>query len=266
MSLPLPFPLPGHAGERPPRPDYGIDSPQVVRWLALGGMLGIIAGIMLFLWLRPVHPALADLVLNWGLWGGLSCLVTVAGMLWSSKVGKGRAVERMLAAIPWRGDELVLDVGCGRGLVVIAAAKRLTTGKAIGVDIWRTSDQSGNRPEAAWANARAKGVAERIDIRDGDARQLPFEDDTFDVVLSSLVLHNIPGRAGREQALREMVRVLRPGGYLAVLDMVHSSEYTRTLRACGMIDVTRSRPFFLFFAPARIVTARKPPAGSNQVP
>lgn len=251
----LKFSPPNGAGAR--RADYGIDAPHVVQWLTIGGVLGISVGTLLASWLRQVNHTLAGIMLHWGLWGGLSCLVTAAGMLWSSKVGKVSAVERMLASIPWRGDEQVLDVGCGRGLVLIAAAKRLTTGKAIGVDIWRASDQSGNRPEITWANARVEGVADHVGVQDGDARQLPFGDATFDIVLSSLTLHNIPGRAGREQALREIVRVLRPGGYLALLDIAHTGEYAEALRACGMVDVRRSRPFFLFFAPARIVTARK---------
>ena len=63
--------------------------------------------------------------------GGL-CLAAAAAMLWSSKIGKLRARDELIGAIPWRGDEQVLDVGCGRGLLLIAAAKRLTSGKAIG--------------------------------------------------------------------------------------------------------------------------------------
>jgi cyclopropane fatty-acyl-phospholipid synthase-like methyltransferase len=74
-------------------------------------------------------------------------------MVWSSKVGKLRERERLLDAVPWRGDETVLDVGCGRGLLLTAAARRIPDGKVIGVDIWQEVDQSGNRPEATWANA-----------------------------------------------------------------------------------------------------------------
>jgi cyclopropane fatty-acyl-phospholipid synthase-like methyltransferase len=73
----------------------------------------------------------------------------------------------------------VLDVGCGRGLLLIGAAKRLTTGKAVGVDIWQTEDLSGNRPEATLENARLERVAERVGVKDGDARRLPFADGTL---------------------------------------------------------------------------------------
>ena len=189
--------------------------------------------------------------------GGL-CLAAAAAMLWSSKVGKLRARDELIGAIPWRGDEQVLDVGCGRGLLLIAAARRLTSGKAIGVDVWHSRDQAGNHPEATWANARAEGVAGRIEIRDGDARELPFANDSFDVIVSSLVIHNIWGSNERARALREIARVLKPGGHVALLDVAYTHEYACILRQQNLQDVRRSSPRFLFLAPARIVTARKP--------
>ena len=73
-------------------------------------------------------------------------------------------------------------MGCGCGLMLISAAKRLKTGKAVGVDIWDSRDQAGNGPENTFKNAQLEGVAERIEIQDSDARQLPFEENTFDVV------------------------------------------------------------------------------------
>src|SRR5439155_13314827 len=99
-----------------------------------------------------------------------------------SKVGKLRFREKLLSEIPWRGDEQVLDVGCGHGLMLIGAAKRLKTGKAIGVDLWQKEDQAGNSREATWENIALENVAERVELKDGDARQLPFADGSFDVV------------------------------------------------------------------------------------
>jgi len=119
--------------------------------------------------------------------------------------------------------ERVLDVGCGRGLLLVGAAKRLTTGAAVGIDIWDHTLLAGNRPAATLANAVAEGVAERITLREGDARHLPFADASFDVVLSSLMLHHMTPN-GRAEALREMVRVLRPGGRVVVKDLVASTE------------------------------------------
>src|SRR5712691_5072616 len=80
--------------------------------------------------------AVAGLVIAGGL-----CLAAAGGMLWSSKVGKLRARDELIDGIPWSGNELVLDVGCGRGLLLVATAKRLTRGKAIGIDVWHNVDQ-----------------------------------------------------------------------------------------------------------------------------
>jgi ubiquinone/menaquinone biosynthesis C-methylase UbiE len=174
-----------------------------------------------------------------GLIVALNCWFNAGAMLWYSKVGKIRARERFLDLITWHGDEKVLDVGCGRGLLLTAAARRLTTGKAVGVDLWQRQDLSGNRPEATMANARAEGVAERVEVKDGDARQLPFPDASFDVVVSALALHNIPKPEERQQAIREVVRVLKPGGQLALTDIQFTADYARVLQESGMSDVKR---------------------------
>src|SRR5262245_46790380 len=151
------------AGEaKPGRADYGIDAPHVVRNLALIGAAALVLALVALFGLQTAQPALAVMLFNMGLWPGLSLLLTAGVMLWGSKVGKLRMRDRLLDGIPWRGDEQVLDVGCGRGLLLLGAAKRLRTGRAVGVDLWQKQDLSGNRPEAAQANARAEGVADRV--------------------------------------------------------------------------------------------------------
>ena len=133
-------------------------------------------------------------------------------MLWSSKIGKVREREKLLDRIPWTGAERVLDVGCGRGLLLVGAARRLTTGRAVGIDIWQAEDLSGNRPEATLENARLEGVADRVEVQTADMRKIPFPDGSFDVVVSSQAIHNIYDSAGRAQAIGEIARVLAPGG------------------------------------------------------
>ncbi len=69
-------------------------------------------------------------------------------MTYGSRIGKLRSRQNLLdlAATlrPWTGDENVLDVGCGRGLMLLGAARRLTTGQAVGIDLWRDEDQAEN--------------------------------------------------------------------------------------------------------------------------
>jgi SAM-dependent methyltransferase len=240
------------------RPNYGIDAPGVLLTLALIGVAALGAAFLLRFLLATANVALASILFHCLFWPGLTFLGQAGVMLWGSKYGKLRLRDRLLAQMPWRGDETVLDVGCGHGLFLIGVARRLTTGKAIGIDLWQSSDQAGNRPEATWENARSEGVAERIDIRDGDARQLPFAASTFDVVVSSWALHNIYDADGRARALHEIVRVLKPGGRLLIVDIRHAAEYVQVLRASGLTDVQRSGPYFLFVIPSHAITASKP--------
>jgi SAM-dependent methyltransferase len=241
------------------RPNYGIDAPGAVRNLILGGVAALVLAVVSYL-------------LDWGLTRmataiGLGWLFIAGWMVWDSKVGKLWARDRLLDRLKLRGDERVLDVGCGRGLLLIGAARRLTTGKAVGVDIWKAEDLSGNRPEATLDNARLEGVAERVEVKEGDARRLPFADGAFDVIITKEVLHNIGKAAERDTAVREIARVLRPGGQLVLEDVRHTGRYLQVLGECGLEDLGRRAQSvsslligalsFGFAYPAQ-VTARKP--------
>lgn len=226
------------------RASYGIDAPGVV----LTFVLLAVAGFGLA---KVAHP-LRGFAIPGAVFGAEAVL-----MVWSSRFGKRRVVRRMLDGLALPPDARVLDVGCGRGLVLIEAARRVPQGRAVGVDLWKRSDQSGNSLKVTLANAAAAGVADRVKVHDGDARRLPFDNGCFDAVVSSLVVHNIPDRAGRADAIREMARMLRPGGRIAVLDFRHTADYAETLRAAGLAEVRRSRLRFGVFPPVRIVTARK---------
>jgi len=187
--------------------NYGIDAPTVLRNLILGA---IACYLLAFFVLRGfIGPA-------------IGFTIAAIFMLWGSLIGKFRARDKVLNAIPWRGDEQVLDVGCGHGLMLIGAAKRLKSGRATGIDIWQNVDQASNSADATNLNAQLEGVANVVDIRDGDARKIPFGDETFDVVVSSLALHNIYDKAEREQALREIARVTKRDGYVGIVDIRHA--------------------------------------------
>jgi ubiquinone/menaquinone biosynthesis C-methylase UbiE len=178
-------------------------------------------------------------------------------MVWSSRVAKLQLRDRLLDSLALKGEEKVLDVGCGRGLLVIGAAKRLKSGKATGIDVWNPQDLSGNSPDSAKANAKLEGVADRVRIENCDARKLPYPDGNYEVVMSSLALHNIPEREEREQALREMWRVLKPGGRLLIFDILHTGRYAQVLREAGAKDVSLSPMGFLWCLPTRSVVAKK---------
>ena len=211
--------------------------------------------------LRPLlaaQPEISTLLLICGLVVGYCLLFTAGLMVWSSKVGKLLFRERLLASLVLRGGETIVDIGCGRGLLLNAAAQRLPTGKAIGVDLWQSQDQSGNRPEATLANARAEGVANRVEIKTADMRELPLPDGSVDAVVSNIAIHNIPDKHGRDKAVREIARILRAGGQVALVDLRAVDEYAQTLKELGWQDVSVSGLDFAIFPPVRIVRGKKP--------
>ena len=225
------------------RADYGLDAPGVVLGLALGGMAFMVLG--------PRIPGL-----GWLVWAGLFLLAEALLMIASSRFGKRVERDRLLRRVPLEGDETVLDVGCGRGLLLVGAARDLPVGMAVGVDLWSGRDLSGNRPERTRANASAEGVEERVEVCTGDARELPFADGSFQVVLSSLALHNVHSGADRRRAVAEIARVVEPVGRVALLDIRHTGQYARALRDRGFV-VERSRPHLWTFPPSRQVVARR---------
>src|SRR5262245_20915843 len=138
--------------------------------------------------------------------------VIIAGTglyLHATRVGKFDVWARILSDLKLRGDETLLDLGCGRGAVLLTAAKLLPRGRAVGVDLWQ-ADQTANSAEATLSNAALEKVADRVEVHTGDMTDLPFDDESVDVVVSSLAIHNISSREGRRRAISEAARVLRP--------------------------------------------------------
>lgn len=249
------------SSETQEKPDYGIDAPEAIRrFLSLGSVLLVVQFAMPAISaLLPVHAAFALRSTAPALGAMGSLFVATAGLLlWGSRSGKLRLRDKLLDALPWRGDESVLDIGCGHGLMLIGAAKRLTSGKAIGVDVWSEREAGRNRPESALRNARLEQVAGRVEVHTADARELPFDAQSFDLVLSSWTLHNLPQGEQRQRALQEMLRVLKPGGQLLLIDIRHVREYEGFLRAQGLQLLRRSGPHFLFGTPSSCIILRKP--------
>ncbi len=232
------------------RIQFGIDAPTLVLGFAIGGPLLLLASFASFL-----DP------LQWLVWTmRYTSFVLIAEAIFmtlSSLYGKRFVARRMLASLAVRGNEQVLDVGCGRGLLLLEAAHQLPQGRATGLDLWSTRDQSGNAAAMTSRNAELAGVAERVQIDTGDMCKMPYDDASFDIVISSLAIHNLPTAADREQAVREIARVLKPGGRVALLDFRSTGEYARTLRDSGLVDVRRSWPIFMMFPWVWIVRAHR---------
>ena len=141
---------------------------------------------------------------------------------WLLTRGRERAFrERLVDLARIELGDAVLDVGCGTGTLALAAKRRVGPGSIVyGIDA---------SPEMI---ARARKKAEKADagvvFQTAVVESLPFPDARFDVVLSTLMLHHLP-RPAREQCVREIRRVLRPGGRLLAVDFATPTRERRGL-------------------------------------
>jgi arsenite methyltransferase len=239
-------------------PDYGLDAPGVIRAMSVGGLAAAMLGSFLLRWALSRHAGSAVSIASMIQISGIGCLIGASLMYVSSRLGKLRARDYLLGRLKLHGDEAVLDVGCGHGLLLIGAAKLLPRGHAVGLDLWSQVDQSDNSREATLRNAALEGVSQRVSVLDGDMRKLPFADCSFDAAVAHFAIHNVPSHEGRREAIREIVRTLNYGGQVAISDLTSVSLYADELRKSGMRDVQIFGLSFWTFPPARTVTARKP--------
>lgn len=212
------------------RPSYGIDAPYVP--------LGMIAGAV-------VVAVIALTVARNGVSEpGLGIVATVLALnaacyLHATLRGKFVVWARLLDDLHLAGNEAAVDLGCGRGAVLLAVAERLPSGHATGVDLWRSKDQSGNDIETTHRNAVLAGVEDRVELHTGDLTDLPLPDASADVVVSSLAIHNVPDADGRDRAIDEAIRILRPGGRLVIADIAKARAYESRLQ--GRVEDLRRR-------------------------
>jgi SAM-dependent methyltransferase len=197
--------------------------------------------------------------------------------LHASLRGKFIVWDELLAALPqdiFRGP--ALDLGCGRGMVLlkIAARKRdlaektnreegpVSVAPAFGIDIFDSSDQTGNSPTATFRNMAAEKVIDYVVLHEKSfTERLPFADGIFSLITTSLAVHNVE-RLGRENSLREMGRVCAPGGRIIMVDLFwYFKEYERLFEELGFEDIkifgAGLRMMYGLF-PCKILTATKP--------
>jgi ubiquinone/menaquinone biosynthesis C-methylase UbiE len=208
------------------RGSYGIDAPYVLIGLLAGGIVPFAAGFFF------PHGWIVSLI-------GLINLISAVLFVHTTLRGKFVIWHRELAGLGLRGTEKIADLGCGRGAVLTLAAQMVPQGRVTGVDLWRSTDQSGNEPEATMKNVTAEGVEGLVTLDTADLRALPYVDGEFDVVLSSLAIHNIRTEEDRLAAVNEAARILKPGGRLMIADISHASVYAAELQTLGFTVVLR---------------------------
>ncbi|XP_010487380.1 PREDICTED: uncharacterized protein LOC104765382 [Camelina sativa] len=193
-------------------------------------------------------------------------LFAAANFVYSDVPLQYEMAQRMVTSVgDWSCVKTALDLGCGRGILLNAVATQLkktgSSGRVVGLDRSKRTTLSTLR------TAKLEGVQEYVTCREGDVRTLPFGDNYFDVVVSSVFVHtvgkehgqkSVEAAAERMRVLGEIVRVVKPGGLCVVWDLLHVPEYVRRLHELKMEDIRLSERVTAFMAGSHIVSFRKP--------
>lgn len=210
------------------KPDY---KNWIPKWMLTAGIIGIALSLVLLAVFAFVLHGVAKIVLC--VIFALAAVLMCVYLAWSvfaynafSYDGKRKVSKRIIDGtagyidIPDGG--VALDIGCGSGALAIAVAKKNPNANVIGCDRWGKEYASFSKLLCK-ENARAEGV-ENIKFQKGDATALPFEDETFDAVMSNYVYHNIPAN-DRQAILLETLRTLKKGGTFAIHDIFSKQKY-----------------------------------------
>jgi SAM-dependent methyltransferase len=256
------------------RASYGIELTSTL----VGSLVALVAGLLL-LALALYEDAAGTgraLASSWELG-----VVLIAGgtagagyLFWTALRMAAREREALLGALELSGDPRILDVGCGRGFLLVEALRRTPGARGVGIDAPEFARPDPG-PSGALANARAEGIGTRVALAAADPGALPFRDGSFDIVLSRGALARIRSDESFGEALDEMVRVLKLGGRLGLIvtDAGRLAKYGERLDAGGFdSDVSGSGgPFSVPVVVARrplaiAVPAAADPAGSGGAP
>ncbi|GMH05660.1 hypothetical protein Nepgr_007500 [Nepenthes gracilis] len=263
---------------------YGMDEWQTLIFLLIHAILFTLLSVIFFMYFSPIcsffcsSPFFSSLPAGsarfaTGFMGSVTalsavCLFFAAGNFFYSSIPlRWEMSQRIIDVVnDWSNVKTALDVGCGRGILLNAVAMQLkkegSSGRVVGLDQKKAIMMS-----KLLRRAGIEGVQEYVTCREGDARQLPFSDNYFDVVVSAVFLHTVGKQFGqrtaaasaeRVRALGEVVRVLKPGGVAVVWDLVHVPEYVRKLQELRMEDIMVSERVTAFMMSSQIVSFRKP--------
>ena len=157
------------------------------------------------------------------------CYLLIAKHMFSYTGGRlqEKVINELISTIKWNGKGKILDIGCGSGFLTIALSKKYRQANTVGLDYWGDSwDFCKNQCET---NARISGLTNNIEFIKGSASRLPFDDDSFDLVVSNMTFHEINDSKSKILPILEAIRVLKKGSMFAFQDLFMLKSYFGTI-------------------------------------
>lgn len=216
------------------KPKYG--NWVSMRLIYVPGVIGLI-----FLGLAMIFPWLVVIA---ALFLIVSLYFAYARYLFSPQGGnvQNQIRELILSNLNWHGTGQMLEIGCGSGALTIALAKKFTEMQIIGIDYW--GEQWGYSKKVCEKNAKIEGVAGQVKFQQASAAELPFDDNSMDVVVSNLVFHEVVGVRDKKELVREALRTVKRGGKFVFQDLFmwrqiygDPDQLAETIRRWGVREV-----------------------------
>jgi SAM-dependent methyltransferase len=194
--------------------NFGYSWPWSYGHLVAAGIFGLIGVLAVVVAAR-----------KWAVVAGIATLWAIAAFV-TFDAGLHRPAGLPTPRFLESGRGRVLDGGAGSGRATVMVLLARPQARVVALDLFQEGyGISANNPDRLRANARAAGAEDRLEIREGDLRNLPFESGSFDAALSSFAIDHL-GRNGSQQAVNEMARVLRPGGQFLLM-VLNTDAYVR---------------------------------------
>ena len=194
-------------------------STELIRKVVIVFLLFMTSNVILWIWLPgwlPIKMALALLTVLIFMCVLYFC---AARYLFSSKGGniQNKILELLMSQINWNGCGKALDIGCGSAALTIKLAKKYTNAQITGIDYWGGS--WGYSKKRCEENSRMEGVSSRTEFIRASASKLPFDDNSFDLVVSNLTFHEVKDNDHKYDVIKEALRVVKKGGCFVFQDL-----------------------------------------------
>ncbi|MDR1542742.1 MAG: class I SAM-dependent methyltransferase [Clostridiales bacterium] len=223
--------------------DYGNWVPKKMLFMQAGATLALIVGANLAPWF-PVRVFLGIAALL-SLFFFIYYFYAFQAFSYEGGCVSGKILDYLLTFVEWDGKGRGLDIGCGSGALSARLAKKYPEAEIAAIDYWDGKWDYGK--EQCERNAKIEGVESNITFQKASASSLPFENESFSLVVSNFCFHEVMDAKDKRDVVKEALRVLKKGGAFVFHDLFFSrrlygepDEMLSELRKLGLKEVILS--------------------------